>query len=623
MSIIGLVIFYSVIPAILFLFTVLPPRRAAVVATISSWLFLPVARISLPGLPDYTKISALGVGLLLATICFAPSRLVRLRFRWFDIPVTVWCLSALASSISNGLGIYDGLASLNFELANWGLPYLIGRAHFSDDEGLTELAIGIIVGGMIYVPLCLFEIRMSPQLHKLAYGFHARDSMGADTRYGGYRPWVFMDTGLELGMYMAATSLLAYSFWATGIIRKIWKWPTRLVFIMLSATTVLCKSTGAIVLMVVGVGSLWAAKRIGTQRLLWVLVIAAPLYIGVRTTRVWDPEPFAKFVGETIGEDRAQSFEFRMGNENALMDKAFQRPMLGWGGWSRSHVFSEDGNDTNTTDGYWIYAFGTHGFVGLISFTLIQILPLGIYLWKRADQPWYRPENAATAGLAVLLALYSIDNLMNAMISPIYVLAAGGLMGLGGSSRKQAKSASEDSAGAARLTALGRDLKNQERPLEAAAAWRRALGLLSTAKPTPGTRRALANLHNDLAWLLCRDPSSAAYDPVAAAVSARAALEADPQHPAAWNTLGVALYRAGDFSGAILALERSVQRAGGKGDAFDAFPLAIAYHKVGNVPRAEQHLEYAMSWMRAHAPSHPELLLLSGEAQLASAGARS
>ena len=36
-------------------------------------------------------------------------------------------------------------------MVRWQLPYLIGRLYFSDAEGLRELAIGIVIGGLACV----------------------------------------------------------------------------------------------------------------------------------------------------------------------------------------------------------------------------------------------------------------------------------------------------------------------------------------------------------------------------------------------------------------------------------------------------------------------------------------
>jgi hypothetical protein len=128
------------IPAVLFIFAVLPPRRAVIVAFLFAWLFLPVAAYKLTGLPEYSKMSATCGGVLLGTLLFDPGRFLTLRPHWADLPMAVWCSVPLASSLSNNLGVYDGLSATLSQTVQWGLPYLIGRLYFSDWAAVRELA---------------------------------------------------------------------------------------------------------------------------------------------------------------------------------------------------------------------------------------------------------------------------------------------------------------------------------------------------------------------------------------------------------------------------------------------------------------------------------------------------
>src|SRR5207249_880690 len=160
------------IPFVLLLFLLLPPRRAVITAFLIAWLFLPMAGYKLSGLPDYTKMSATVMGVMMAAALFDTDRILAFRPKWIDIPVILFCTSPAISSYTNGLGAYDGASEIVRQTVTWGLPYLIGRIYFSDLEGIRELAIGLFVGGLIYVPLCLVEIRLSPQLHKWTYGFY-------------------------------------------------------------------------------------------------------------------------------------------------------------------------------------------------------------------------------------------------------------------------------------------------------------------------------------------------------------------------------------------------------------------------------------------------------------------
>ena len=76
---------------------------------------------------------------------------------------------------------------------------------------------GIAIGGLIYVPLCLLEIRLSPVLEIWVYGIDRWEPV----RYGGYRPKVFLSAGLELGMWMTNATLICYQLWACGAVKKL------------------------------------------------------------------------------------------------------------------------------------------------------------------------------------------------------------------------------------------------------------------------------------------------------------------------------------------------------------------------------------------------------------------
>ena len=63
------------IPVSTALFVLLPSRRTVVASIIGAWLLLPPASIPLFGLPDYDKMMAATVGILLGTLIFQPNRL--------------------------------------------------------------------------------------------------------------------------------------------------------------------------------------------------------------------------------------------------------------------------------------------------------------------------------------------------------------------------------------------------------------------------------------------------------------------------------------------------------------------------------------------------------------------
>jgi hypothetical protein len=304
------------IPAILLIFSALPPRRAVTVAFIFAWLFLPYAGYDLPGFPDYTKKSATSMGVLLATVLLRSDWLFSLRPRWLDLPMATWCLCPIASSLSNGLGLYDGLSASFDYFVTWGLPYLIGRVYFSRLEHLRELAIGIVEGGLVYVPLCLWELRMSPQLHRQVYGFEPNG--WGEVVYGGYRPKVFMSLALEVAVWMTAASTTGFWLWASGALHQIKGVAFSRLLVPLLITTVLCKVTGGWLLLILGL-SLWFLLKWSGSRLPVILLILVPtLYLATRSTGLWSGDHAISLVRtlvqrKSVGREGAPTPGVRLG----------------------------------------------------------------------------------------------------------------------------------------------------------------------------------------------------------------------------------------------------------------------------------------------------------------------
>lgn len=413
------------IPVVILLFTILPPRRAVLAAFIGAWLFLPVAGYMLPGFPNYTKTTATSFGVLLGVMLMDGGRLATLRPVLTDLLAAGWCFVPVMSSLTNGLGLYDGLSASFEHVMVWGVPYLIGRAYFTDLASLRELAIAMFIGGMLYVPLCLIEVRMSPQLHMWVYGFHAHDFIH-NRRLGGWRPTVFMHTGLGLGMWMTAASLMGVWLWWNRSLVRIRGVPVWMLLAPLLVTTVLCKSLGALLLLAGGLGVLYVSRLLRT-RLFLLAVLCIPLaYIGVRATGSWDGAEMLEAAQEVAGPDRARSLGVRLRNEDILVEHALKRPVFGWGGWGRNRP---EGVRT-ITDGMWVIAIGQRGIVGLGLLLGMMLMPVVVVLRRLRPRTWRDPATAAPLALGMLLMLHMIDSLLNAQPNPVFILAAGGLAGL-------------------------------------------------------------------------------------------------------------------------------------------------------------------------------------------------
>jgi serine/threonine protein kinase/tetratricopeptide (TPR) repeat protein len=118
---------------------------------------------------------------------------------------------------------------------------------------------------------------------------------------------------------------------------------------------------------------------------------------------------------------------------------------------------------------------------------------------------------------------------------------------------------------------------------------------------------------HDLARALAVYPDKRLQDPDRAVALATRATQLWSLDPASWNTLGVALYRRGDYHRAIEALNESMRRKAG-GDAFDWFILAMCHWQIGDQAPARDLYQKAVDWMQANKPDDQELGWFRAEA---------
>jgi cell division protein FtsW (lipid II flippase) len=265
---------------------------------------------------------------------------------------------------------------------------------------------------------------MSPQLSTWIYGVSS-STYATEFRYGGFRPVVFLSNGLTLAFFLMTTVLAALALWRAKT--KIRNVPPRGAAAYLAAIVVLTKSAGAL-LYTIGAGFLIGFTTPRTQiRVATVLVAIALLYPLLRAADVFPTKALID-MGSVLNEERGDSLRTRFEQEDALLARASERIMFGWGRYGRNRIYTEEwGTDISLTDGLWIITMGQFGLVGFLA--LFGLLSIPVFRATRAlRHAKSEPEKIFLSSLALIVALTVVEQIPNASISPWSWLLTGVLL---------------------------------------------------------------------------------------------------------------------------------------------------------------------------------------------------
>ncbi|GJM18072.1 MAG: hypothetical protein DHS20C14_02850 [Phycisphaeraceae bacterium] len=428
------------------LFWVLRARWAVIAAYALAWMFLPMAEYDWSGLPRFNKTAAASYAALLGVMLFDHRTLLSYKPRLIDLPMLAWCLVPFASVLANGplsppgapdvqlwaqtpLRVYDAFSTTWEQTLAWGVPYLLGRLYFTTRESHRDACVVLFIAGLLYAPLCVYEMRMSPQLHNMFYGEHPHDFMQS-IRFGGYRPTVFMEHGLMVAFWMTTATLAGWQLWASGWLRRVRGVSILWALIPLTLTAIGCRSFGAWLQLLLGLALLWVVRRTRAPVLILALAFVPPTYITARTVLEWNGGHAYELVS-IVSEERAQSLAFRLVNEDRLVDHALERPVFGWAGWKRNRVYDEQGRDISVTDGQWVLALGMYGIAGLVALLGWLLIPASLALMRLQRERTRLAESACTTAAALIAIMFALDAIPNAMLNPVFVIIIGGLATFG------------------------------------------------------------------------------------------------------------------------------------------------------------------------------------------------
>jgi len=414
----------------LVIFATVSPRKAIIWSLLLGYLLLPVrTAFDFPGVPALDKTSIANMSAMIGAMMFSSRPILRLpREWWLTGLMGVYIASPMATVIGNpepliygdvvlqGLRPYDAFSAAAYKAIDL-IPFVLGYNLLDRNEDRREVLRALVIAALGYSVLMLVEVRLSPQLHNWIYGFFPH-SFGQQIRGDGFRPVVFLGHGLLVAIF-SSMAVVSAAYLAKRR-EPLFGLPPTVTLLYLVVILALCRSFGALVLAVSALAAIFLLRG---RQISHVCAIGALIVLCYPMLRGADIVPVQALADQVKGvsAERAASFQVRIDNENALLGRASERPLLGWGGFGRNRVYDNaTGKDLSVTDGTWVIIIGTYGWVGyLASFGLI-CLPLITRGWRRRSQ-----NDAVGATLSLVLLLNLLDLLPNSSLGPLTWLFAG------------------------------------------------------------------------------------------------------------------------------------------------------------------------------------------------------
>lgn len=416
----------------------LDPARALIWTILAGYLILPpVLAINLPAVPDFTKYTIPSLAALACCWLMLKDKIGFDPGHWPErILVLTYILSAFGTVLTNteplfflqdiipGMKVYDSASAVATQVMAL-LPFFLARRYLAQEAQVQRMVEALIAAGLVYSAPMLVEAAISPQLNTWIYGFFQHDFFQT-IRAGGYRPVVFLPHGLWVAFFAfmcaASAAIVLRQTPAENRPKKF------AVLLYLMFMVYVCKSAGAMVFTAFCVPLLLFVNRrmivLGAAAI-GVAVILYPILRGAHLVPLQQILDFAS----SISPDRAFSLNFRIINEELLLERAAEKPLFGWGGFNRSFLHDPiTGRTTVIADGAWIIVLGISGWVGYIASFGLLTLPLFRLAWFALRHEAESISPYATA-IALLLAMNLLDMLPNATEIPWTWLMAGALYG--------------------------------------------------------------------------------------------------------------------------------------------------------------------------------------------------
>lgn len=439
-------------PGTAVVFTQTQPVKAALIVILGGTMFLPeLAAFDPPLLPAMDKSGiALGCALMGMLAMDAKRVFAAKPLRGVDLWFIFFVIGAVGTARTNfdtfsyGGGLhwnevdhfptvvlpplrtYDALSMTIADGIGFWLPFFMGRVLVSNREDLRLFIKLVAFAGVIYVPLMVFEMIASPQLHKWTYGYHP-SSFAHAVRGSGFKPMVYLKGGLAVAMFQYVALVCAAACYRSKT--KLPMGITPGMAVGLIAMALLFSRSVGVLFYIAGTLPLMMMFSSGMQ--LRAAMVLVTVFMSFPYTRANDIFPADKLLetADKISHDRYLSLKVRFDNEDMLLERGMERPMYGWGAFGRNRVYDPwTGRDISITDGEWVTHLGSRGSVWIIGWFGILVWPV-MMAWRAVKKVTDGHEKVILGILALGLAIHGVDMLPNSSFNKMLYFLAGAVVG--------------------------------------------------------------------------------------------------------------------------------------------------------------------------------------------------
>ena len=445
-------VFFLWIPVSALIFAQNQPRRAGFIVVVVGTMILPeLVAVDPPILPPINKHVLVCACAFVGFFFTARSRFERMRLlRGVQLYFVILAVCNIGTSMTNpesyvfgGKLAWEGgprfpvvvvpaLKQTEFiamgieDTFKYLLPFAVGQLLVQSRDDAIAFLKGYALACVIYVPLMLWEGLMSPQLHRIVYGYHSLD-FGHNIRGTGFKPVVFTASGLGLAM-LEFVGLTA----AAGLHRL--RLPVRPALSAGLATAIILfalsvsRNVGVMLYAIVAVPLLLFT---GPRTQIRVAVVLAAVFVTFPISRAkdWFPADEITAYAQSKSPERAESLAMRFANETLLIQHTQEKPLWGWGSFGRNRKYDPDsGKDITVTDGEWGIHYSVRGGIGVVGWFWMMALPV-FWASRMVKRVTAREDLLVLGTLTLTAAVNAVDLLPNSSFTYIPMVYSGILAG--------------------------------------------------------------------------------------------------------------------------------------------------------------------------------------------------